>query len=158
MKKIILLSCLYLAVWNTPAGQNVAAAQDNGFGAGVMVGAPTGISMKLWQSRTTALDGAIAWSFGKASELQFNVDYVIHNFGVIKVEKGSLPFYYGIGARVQAGSDASFGVRIPLGLDYLFEHDPLDVFFEIAPILQIAPSTEFDLDGTIGVRFFFGQM
>ncbi len=151
MRRIIFFCCWFGVL-------NFASAQDRGFGAGIMVGAPTGITMKLWQSHSAAIDGAVAWSFERSSSLQVNLDYVEHSFGVIKVEKGSLPFYYGIGARVQAGGDAALGVRIPLGLDYLFAHDPLDAFVEIAPILQIAPSTTFDLDGAIGVRFFFGQM
>jgi hypothetical protein len=151
MKKVVLLCCCLVAL-------NTAGAQDHGFGAGIMVGGPTGISMKLWQSHTAAIDGAVAWSFGKGSALQVNADYIAHSFDVIKVEKGSLPLYYGIGARVKAGNNTTLGVRIPLGLDYLFEHDPLDAFFEIAPILELAPTTTFDLDGAVGVRFFFGQM
>ncbi|NBC26687.1 MAG: hypothetical protein GVY08_07495, partial [Bacteroidetes bacterium] len=30
---------------------------------GVLLGEPTGISLQVWQSRTTAIDGAVAWSF-----------------------------------------------------------------------------------------------
>ena len=39
-----------------------ASAQDSGFGLGVILGEPTGISGKLWLGGKTAIDGATAWS------------------------------------------------------------------------------------------------
>ncbi len=47
------------------------------------------------------------------------------------------------------------GVRIPLGLDYVFQEAPFDVFIEVAPIVNLVPETEFDLSGGVGVRFWF---
>ena len=35
------------------------AAQDSGFGAGVIFGEPTGLSLKSWMSSKTAVDAAV---------------------------------------------------------------------------------------------------
>jgi hypothetical protein len=47
------------------------------------------------------------------------------------------------------------GVRFPFGLNYIFEKQPLEVFYEIAPILDLVPSTKFGLNSAVGVRYFF---
>lgn len=136
-----------------------AAAADNsyGFGLGIMVGEPTGLSGKLWLSGTTALDMGAAWSIDSNSGFQGQVDYVWHKFDLIKVDKGKLPLYYGIGGRFKAweNSDDAVGVRIPVGLNYLFESSRFDIFFELVPTLDLTPSTDFDFNGALGGRFFF---
>ena len=36
-------------------------AQDRGFGIGVFLGEPTGLSVKSWITSKTAVDAAVAW-------------------------------------------------------------------------------------------------
>jgi len=133
------------------------ASGSHNFGLGIILGEPTGISGKLWISGRSAVDGAAAWSLGNNEALHLHADYLLHNFTLIKVEKGRLPFYYGIGGRIRFADvgDDHIGVRVPLGLAYLFEGAPLDIFLEIVPILDLAPDTDFDLNGALGMRFFF---
>ena len=134
-----------------------AQAQDQGFGLGVILGEPTGISGKLWTGRGTAIDGAVAWSFNKKSSMHLHGDFLLHRFRLSEVEKGELLPYYGIGGRIKFEDDSRLGVRFPLGIDYLFEKSPFDFFLEIVPILDLAPSTDFSLNAAIGFRYFFGQ-
>ncbi len=82
-------------------------------------------------------------------------DYVWHEYNLIRVESGRLPFYFGIGGRVIFSDDPLVGARIPIGLDYQFAGAPVDIFLEIVPILDLIPSTDFDLGGGLGVRFWF---
>jgi hypothetical protein len=133
------------------------ADNGSGFGLGVMVGEPTGVSMKAWLGSESALDMGAAWSFESDSRFQFQMDYVVHKFSLIKVEKGSLPLYFGIGGRYRfrENHDDDLGVRVPVGLDYLFENSRFDVFVEVVPILNLVPSTDFDLNAALGGRFFF---
>jgi hypothetical protein len=56
---------------------------------------------------------------------------------------------------VLLADDPLIGVRVPIGLDYLFSDAPIDIFLEIVPILDLAPATEFDLGGGIGIRYWF---
>jgi len=130
-------------------------AQDKKLGLGIILGEPTGLTGKYWMTGTTAIDMAAAWSFGKNDALQLQADYVLHKFNMIDVERGRLPFYFGIGGHIVLGDKTGLGVRIPVGLDYLFARDPLDVFIELVPGIQLAPSTDFNLDGGIGIRYWF---
>jgi len=76
-------------------------ARDRGFGLGIIVGEPTGLSFKKWSGDTTAIDGAIAWSFGKRNELHLHADYLVHRFDVFQAEKDKLAAYYGLGGRIK---------------------------------------------------------
>lgn len=132
-----------------------AAAQGT-FGLGIIVGEPTGVSAKLWMSERSAIDAAAAWSFSDEAALTLVADYLLHNFDLINVEKGQLPVYFGVGGRVKFESESKVGIRIPVGLAYIFDGMPLDVFFEIVPLLDLVPDTEFDVNASIGIRYFFG--
>jgi hypothetical protein len=130
-------------------------AQQKDFGLGIILGEPTGVSAKLWTSGENAFDFAAAWSFQGEGNLLLQADYVWHIFRLIPVESGRLPFYVGVGAEVIFSDNPVLGVRVPLGLDYLFANAPVDIFVELVPILRLAPSTDFDFAGGIGARYWF---
>lgn len=135
----------------------VLKAQSTGFGAGIVVGEPTGLSGKYWLSQTTALDGAVAWSFLNEGSFYIHADYLFHYFDIISIESGKMPLYWGFGAKVALANEAVLGAQVPLGIAYLFDGAPLDVFLEIRPGFNIAPATQFDMSGGIGVRFYFNE-
>lgn len=123
-------------------------------GLGLIAGNPTGISFKYFTSTTRAIDAAAAWSFSD-EWLMLHADYLWHSFGDIKVDKGQLPWYYGLGAFVAFGDDLVAGGRLPIGLEYMFANNDIDIFLEVAAGLSVIPDTEFYMDAAIGVRFFF---
>jgi len=143
---VILFSILFLSAAN---------AQSKGIGLGMIVGEPTGISFKYWTGSTTAFDAALAWSFIDEGAFHIHGDYIFHNFTLITIPEGKLPFYYGIGARLKTSHDSRLGVRVPLGLAYLFQTVPVDIFLEIVPILDFTPKTDFSINAAIGARYFF---
>jgi hypothetical protein len=130
-------------------------AQDHGFGMGLILGEPTGLSAKLWTSGDNAFDFAAAWSFKGDGHLLLQADYVWHFFNLMPVPSGKLPLYIGLGGRVVLADDPSFGIRIPIGIDYLFADAPIDVFLELVPILDLSPETEFGVGGGLGIRYWF---
>lgn len=154
MKRWLVYSfCLMLIVTLLPL--TARAKNQRVFGLGVILGEPTGLSAKLWTSRTTALDGALAWSFGREDAFHIHGDFLFHDYHLIKVSEGKLPVYYGIGGRLKLELESLLGVRFPLGLNYQFAKAPLDLFIEIVPILELVPATDFNLNAAIGMRFFF---
>ena len=133
-----------------------SAVYAEGFGVGVILGEPTGLSFKQWVSDQTAIDAAAAWSFGEENAFHVHLDYLIHTGGRPDPEVGRIFFYFGIGGRLKAEEEQGrIGARIPLGVAYEFDESPVDVFFEIAPILDLAPETELRVNGGFGVRYFF---
>ena len=130
-------------------------AQDSGIGLGIILGQPTGVSFKAWTTRNQAFDVAVAWAFDREEAVHVHADYLFHNFRLFRAEKGQFVFYYGIGGRIKAESRTRFGIRIPIGISYLFERTPLEIFFELGPIMDLAPSTRFRMTTGVGIRYFF---
>lgn len=119
---------------------------------GVILGEPTGLSLKLWQSDRTAYDAAVAWSFGNNESVHVHADYLRHNW--LDVDEGSLALYYGLGARALLSNNSRFGARIPIGLEYILPSSRLGLFFEVAPLFDVVPETSFGVNGGLGIRFF----
>ncbi len=131
-------------------------AQENKFGLGVMVGAPTGISAKYWVSEDNAFDFGLAYSFVEThNALSIHADYLYHeNRWFPKFDR--LDFYYGYGVRIRANSDqTSLGLRGVAGLDLMLKQAPVDIFLEVAPVFKLVPSTALNLDCSLGARYYF---
>jgi hypothetical protein len=164
----------WIAMLLAPALVAVGSAQarpPDGFGVGLILGEPTGLSLKKWVAPDRAIDAGIAWSFSENDSLHLHGDYLFHWFDRLEkpATQGRLPLYAGLGARFkfkEEGSggrrnsgrnrrDAMIGVRVPFGISYLFADAPVDLFAEIVPILDVAPDTRFSLNAAIGARFYF---
>ena len=163
--KPFLYAVITFVLFLTATGVN---AQERRFGLGIILGEPTGISAKLWTSNRTALDFGLGWSLGGdriskydgyytgESRVHFHMDYLWHSFDAIRSSE-RFPLYYGVGGRINtgAGYKSSAAVRGVLGILWLPRRTPIDVFFELVPALQLAPSTGFGIDAGLGVRYFF---
>ncbi|MCE5251211.1 hypothetical protein LLG96_13420 [bacterium] len=136
-----------------------APAQPGTCGVGLIIGEPTGFSFKYRQAGTIAYDGAVAWSFVKEPHLHVHVDVLNHNREILndnlEITEGSLILYYGIGGRLRIEEESRIGIRFVIGTSYEFEDAPFDAFFEIAPIMDIAPATELTGNAAIGMRYWF---
>ena len=131
-------------------------AQSNGFGLGIIVGQPTGISAKYWTTGSTAFDFGLGYSLEKHSRMHFHADYLFHSKNIFNsVENISL--YYGPGARLKSveNANARLGVRFDVGIVWIPRNAPIDVFVEIVPSLDIIPETFFFVNGGIGIRYYF---
>jgi hypothetical protein len=153
MRKIILLAALFVVL------SAVSTKAQSKFGLGLIIGEPTGVSGKYFLDKKSAIDGAFAWSFVNYGALNIHGDYLYHFDNVFTPE---VPVYVGIGGRVKfASSDANksddtrFGLRVPVGLAWMPPKTPIDLFVEIIPIMDIAPSTEFTLAAAAGIRYYF---
>ncbi|MDP2360096.1 MAG: DUF3996 domain-containing protein [bacterium] len=160
MRKLWSLLLLSLAV------QPVAAR----LGVGVMIGEPTGLNAKLWLDKTHALDFGLAWSLSEHQDMHVHADYLFHNNNVFANSgaSGLLSLFYGIGGRMRIHDDNNdhngndndrdknrVGVRIPVGIDWVLPRAPVDFFMELAPVVDLMPDTHLDVEGGIGVRFWF---
>jgi hypothetical protein len=126
-------------------------------GAGVIVGEPTGPTAKFWLTETLAIDGTLGWSLRDTDNVYLNADILWHNYDLIPVSRGKTAVYYGVGPSIEFRHDEDnrFGVRAPVGVSYTFDDKPLDVFVEVAPILDVAPELRGDFNVGIGVRYWF---
>ncbi len=133
-------------------------AQDKGLGVGVIIGQPTGFSVKSWLNENNAIDFGLGFSFAKNdSRVHIHADYLWHSFTAIhSTEKFVL--YYGPGLKLKTGKhneDAVLGIRGVLGLEWMARTAPIDVFLEVAPVMELVPGTGFNMDAGFGARYYF---
>lgn len=133
----------------------------NGIGVGFIAGAPSGLSLKTYLSKETALQAGVSWYYYGA--FGASVDYLIHSFDIIEVDKGDVGLYFGGGAFINMyyatyygyGAGVGVGVRVPLGVCYNFENSPIDIFVEAVPSLSVLPGVWFGIGGGLGARYYF---
>ncbi|MBH24315.1 MAG: hypothetical protein CMH57_07685 [Myxococcales bacterium] len=153
---LVLLTHTERAEANGPAGEDL--------GAGIILGEPTGLTGKYWFDSSSAVDVHLSFDFSDDAFALIS-DYLLH-FNVFTPDSRSidLPVYVGIGGKFFVrednndrgdDDDLGLGLRAPVGLSLLLTQAPLEFFVEIALGLRIIPGTEADLDGGIGVRYYF---
>ncbi|MFA5834659.1 MAG: hypothetical protein WDA22_14360 [Bacteroidota bacterium] len=156
---IVIACCLFFIV-------QTSITQQSGFGLGIVIGEPTGISAKVWTSHETAVDVGVGWSiqrdhmnniyYDQISRVHIHMDYLWHSFSAIHSSE-QFPVYCGIGGRINSSArdDASFVARGVLGILWLPRKTPVDVFLELIPMLLLTPSSDVGLEAGIGIRYYF---
>ena len=167
-----LLSALAVALvaLTSPAAEASQVGAGRDFGLGVTLGAPSGLSMKIFMANQHALDIAVGVGYYGGASFDTHVDYHFYTKPLTRTSAFDLPLYIGVGGRFNfwfedgnrhywGGKTKSgrvgVGVRVPIGIAFHFNKVPVDLFLEIVPGLGVIPGVGFHLDGAIGARYFF---
>ena len=148
---------IFLVIFIIIICSNFAYGSNSRFGIGIIIGAPTGISAKYYINDKHAIDLGIGWSLSK-NVVRLHSDYLFHDYKLIN-DAINFPiiFNFGGGVKLLFSDSIEIGFRIPLGLLYNFQKPPIDIFFEVVPILELIPDTKLGLDAALGARFYFGK-
>ncbi len=154
-RAVVLVLLLALTAAAAPA-----RAAGGPFGLGLILGSPTGVSGKVYFNRSNAIDFAVGEAFANARGLHFHVDYLWHPVMLTEGEAFFLPLYLGLGGRVldrDVKDDVHVGVRAPLGILFDFRRVPLDVFLEIALVVDFIRNDDdvVDVNAGVGIRYYF---
>jgi hypothetical protein len=158
---VLLLGALLLS----SAAIEVARGQSMGrFGFGFVFGEPTGFTWRYRIDYVHSFAGSIG--FIPEDRTRINIDYQWHHH-----TDPSFAFHFGIGGTFGLGNsdyvvfhdnsgyfnthrELGFGVRVPLGITIFPARTPLDIFFEVAPVLAVAPEIGIGLDAGVGMRIY----
>ncbi len=157
-----------------------SAAPENPFGLGIQVGAPTGLTGKLYLDRVALQMGlGVVDDFDDEDGLHVHLDVLFHPAVLVRERAFTLPFYVGIGGRIlqhdyvyhfdgdhYVDEDTHVGVRVPFGLLMDFNRVPLDIFLEVALVVDFLHIEDHygpfhdrhdrvDLNGGLGIRYYF---
>jgi hypothetical protein len=154
-----------------PAGRTSSFAANKTFGLGFMFGSPTGLSGKYYLGADTALDfglGVNGYGYGYRRGLHLHVDFLWHPAVLVDAAPFAMPLYFGVGGRLwdydryrddrYYNDDLALGVRVPLGIMLDFNNVPIDIFFELAFVLDFLVDDGgigADFNGAIGIRYYF---
>ena len=136
LKTVLLVAAL--------AAPSAVQAQQS-LGLGVVVGDPTGLSARVRGFQIHA-----GWSFSGEDAIWGAVDKLF-SLG----ELDMFDAYWGLGASVRFADDFGLGARLPVGLNHFFQDQPIEVFGEVGPALVLLPDIDFEINGGIGVRYYF---
>lgn len=135
--------------------QTFAVMPTGTFGLGIIAGEPTGFSGAYTLSNKSSIDGALAYSYERQDSWEIHSDYLVTGNRIFHDQPAAMDTYFGIGVRFKFEEQTRFGIRIPVGVAYQFQEHPIQVFGEIAPILNVTPGTDLDVDAAVGGRYFF---
>ena len=124
-------------------------------GVGIMLGIPTGVTGKFFVDTDNAVTVGLGMSFMRETAFHAHADYNYHLYDLLKVQDRSVPFYFGGGFRIKTETLFRFGVRIPVGIEYPLDTDPLVFHFEVVPILDFAPEFTMSINVSLGARYYF---
>jgi hypothetical protein len=141
---------------------------NKGFGIGLMLGAPTGLSGKYFYARDKAFDfgiGGIRY-YRRRDGVQLHVDHLWHPVSLISDRAFEMPLYLGVGLRIFDFDDndvndngTAVGLRAPIGIAFDLNNTPIDIFFEVALVLDVFVDYRdryaADLNGAFGFRYYF---
>ncbi len=169
---LLLLSLLVTLLFPSPAEARprptggTPFTANKTFGIGLILGEPIGLSAKYYLSESTALDFALGEydRFREDDDLGVHIDFLWHPVTLLTADPFLLPLYFGIGGRIVGDDDGpdddelDFAVRAPLGVALDFNRVPVDVFFELAILIELINDDNEDdveLDAALGVRYYF---
>lgn len=122
-------------------------------GIGFQAGQPSGLSMKIYQQRTS-------WDILAAWDLD---DFFFLNIHGVRDkhlnEQNTIHLFYGPGGfigirdRSDREDDIALGISGTLGIDFII--DKVELFGQITPRLELIEETDFDIGGGIGLRVYF---
>lgn len=136
------------------------------FGIGLMAGEPTGLSLVTRLGSDRAVQAGLAWSFAENESFHLHADYVILDRGRIAPPEleHRAALYWGVGLRVKFRDDDGLGrnrddtlvgIRLPLGVVWHAATTAVELFGELAPVFDVAPDTDLDIQLAAGVRRYF---
>jgi hypothetical protein len=189
-----LISAVVLSLVVSLSAPAVARAQDgpaHAFGLGLELGAPSGLAAKYYLGGSGGRGGMMALQAGLGviqnwgpDGIHFHLEAVWHPVVLVQESAFTMPLYVGVGGRILSWNDdwceydnrgvrycygdgdTDIGVRAPIGILMDFHNVPLDVFFELALVVDLIhidngyDSDYYDrdyvgLNGALGVRYYF---
>lgn len=160
MTKSYFILILCLVVFGAIGSSELQAAPSKNYGAGVMLGSFTAVSLHYNKGDHSYIAG-VAWDLGDDRKIHLHIDKIYSKQDALKVSGQVLSWYYGLGARFRSfdndKSDADFrlGARTSAGIEYDFDKIPLMIFLEAAFALDFVPGISSDIETNLGVRYYF---
>jgi len=182
MSRILLLAALALSLTfaTTPDAEARPRPKALGkdfqanktFGLGLEFGAPFGLTGKYFLSSNRALQFGVGtlYRWRDRDGLNVYLDYLFHPVSLVSTPSFELPLYFGFGGRVWDVDDYSrderyrdtfgIGLRVPVGIAFDFTNVPLDIFIQLAFVLDFYTGDYYrdvygDVNGSVGIRYWF---
>lgn len=139
---------------------NPTHARSLGLGLGAVLGEPVGASASYRFQERIAAQAHLGWRFSQ-QRAHLSVDGI---FDLVDIPTDDAmgfhyPLYMGLGLRLLSrgagGQKSGLGLRFPIGVAVIPDASPIEVFFELAPVIAVVPAGPVGLDTVLGGRVTF---
>ncbi|MBI2375032.1 MAG: hypothetical protein HYV07_13630 [Deltaproteobacteria bacterium] len=160
-RRILAVAALAIGIAVSPGGASAESLPPaSPLGLGIILGDPTGLTLKSRLSQRNALQLHVGFAFGdeKKGRLSLILDYLFHFTGIPVESAGVLAPYLGIGGKLvlrESRDDVLFGVRVPIGLAFFIRSVPIEIAVEVAVGIHLIPETSALVDGGLMGRYYF---
>jgi hypothetical protein len=151
MRNLVLAMLLVAAFESTSRAESV--------GIGLFLGEPSGLDLKVGLSAKSSIDIVIGQTSFRENRTDYlHVTWLLTPF-VARGRSVLVPFRIGIGAAAIGVVDDNphAAVRVPLEIGFRFRRTPIEIYGEVAikGVFVEEDFITFDVDGGIGIRFYF---
>ena len=142
------------------------------------LGEPRGLNGKVFVSEGRAIDFGVGYIYRHyyyGDGLHLYGDFLFHPVTLVHADAFELPLYIGPGVRFwnfhyycpNRACDyrgSAFGIRVPIGISFDFNNVPLDIFIQLAPVVDFLYGDYYNryrdrahpgIDASFGIRFWF---
>ncbi len=133
-------------------------ARADAIGLGLFIGEPTGLDIKIDLKRRSALDIVLGATSVRASRVSYGHLTYLYTLAVVSSGSVVVPLRLGLGAAVYGvteDNDTGFAGRVPFEIGIRPRGSRLEIYGEVALLLQLAPDIATGLDGGAGLRIYF---
>ncbi len=158
-----LAAATLVALFAMPSPARAGSGAPGSAGLGVVIGDPTGVSAKIRLTPSSALDAALG--AGDGADLHLHLDWLFVGAPFVRESNVSIAWFAGVGGALEVDDDegrfdddddTELEARAPLGITMRFDSvPPLELFAEIALAVEVVDDVDTEVDGGIGVRWFF---
>lgn len=149
------LLCTFLLAFSLAApGEAYAQRQPGAVGAGLQVGQPSGVTLKVYRPGSGAYDGVFT------TDAEDYASVVLHRLWEHPLPDSPLHLYVGPGIllgaeRLGGPVSARLGLSTEAGLNFYAER--FEVFLHVTPHLRVLPTQRAQLGGSVGLRYYLRQ-
>ena len=147
------------------ASMHGGSARAEGIGIGIFVGEPLGLDLKIDLQARSALDIVIGATSIEDNRISYAHVTYLYTLTVARGRTVRLPIRLGLGGAIYGITEENtFGAaaRVPFQLGLRFRRSPLEIYGEVAFVLQLfrdgnndGEDVDADIDGGIGLRVYF---
>jgi len=161
-KRIFAIVLVLLALILVPvssASLRTSSAAYSKYAIGLNLGTNTGLGFQVRANRDFDVIGNLGFNAFGTSPLSFDVaaNYKINEFAIDRADFDvTLGLGMNVGIPVNDSHGFDFSVLLPVGIVYHFTEVPIDVYFRLAPGIQIVKNDEVGLG--FGLSAFLGGL
>lgn len=146
------VSVALLLTMSLSVGSADAQRASGNVGLGGQIGSPSGVTLKFYNAGGPSYDFLGAWDLDEFFFLNVHAQF---SQPINANNVSGLEWFYGPGAFIGVDdNDTALGISGRIGINWM-ANEYIEFFGQLTPRLNLAPDTNGDFGGGLGLRYYF---